>query len=144
MTVKPRRIPVGEGLFVDPSSPATPPRLIAGHCRSCGEVMFPRQALCGNCCQETVEEMLVGPKGRLYSYTSVHFAGPEVYGYKGPVPYGVGEIELPEGVLVTSPLTEHDITKLKPGMEMELVIEKIFTDDEGNEVVGFKFKPVRA
>src|SRR4030042_6553457 len=136
MASKSRRIPVDEGLFVDPFPSTNPPRLIAGHCRNCGGVMFPRQALCGNCCQETGEEMLVGPRGHLYSYTSVHFAGPEVYGYKGPVPYGVGEIELPEGLLVTSPLTEHDIKKLKPGMEMELVIEKIFIDNEGNEVIG--------
>lgn len=142
MVAKPRRIPVDEGLFVDPSSPSDLPQLIAGHCRNCGEVMFPRQTLCGNCCQETVDELLVGPKGHLHSYTSVHFAGPDVYGYKGPVPYGVGEIELPEGLLVTSPLTEHDINKLKIGMEMEMVVEKIFVDDEGNEIISFKFKPV--
>ena len=142
MIARQRRIPVEEGLFVDPAFSSEPPRLIAGHCRNCGEVMFPRQTLCGNCCQETVDQMLVGPRGHLYSYTSVHFAGPEVYGYKGPVPYGVGEIELPEGLLVTSPLTEHDIDKLKIGMEMELIVEKIYDDDEGSEIIGFKFKPV--
>jgi len=31
---------------------------------------------------------------------------------------------------------------LETGDEMELVIEKITQDDEGNDIIGYKFKPV--
>jgi len=51
-------------------------------------------------------------------------------------------IELPEGLRVTSVLEESDPTRLRVGMEMELVITKFFEDEEGREVIGYKFKPV--
>jgi uncharacterized OB-fold protein len=62
--------------------------------------------------------------------------------YRGPepfAPYGVGMIELPEGLRVTAVLEEDDPARLRVGMEMELVITGFFEDDEGNEVLGYKF-----
>jgi uncharacterized OB-fold protein len=88
-----------------------------------------------------VEEALLGPKGKLYSFTNVNHAVPE--GYKGPIPYGVGIVEFPEGVRIVSYLTEGNPEKLKVGMDMLLVVEKLFEDGEGNEIIGFKFKPVQ-
>ena len=39
-------------------------------------------------------------------------------------------------------LTESDPDKLKVGMDMMLIIDKMFEDEEGNEIIGFKFKPL--
>ena len=41
-----------------------------------------------------------------------------------------------------SRLTESDPDVLVPGMEMELVLVPFRTDDDGNEVVTFAFRPV--
>lgn len=142
MSTDKKRVLVGEGLFVEPTLTSKEPHLIASKCQTCGEVVFPKQDVCPNCCNEMIGELLIGPKGNLYSFTNINFPGPESYGYRGPVPYGVGLIELPEGVRVIAPLSEHDPEKLSRGMSMKLVIELLFNDDEGNEVIGFRFKPM--
>ena len=36
----------------------------------------------------------------------------------------------------------YDEKTLKVGMEMELIIDKLYEDEEGNEVMSWKFKPV--
>jgi len=51
-------------------------------------------------------------------------------------------IELPEGLRLTAVLDEADPDRLRVGMEMELVIARYFEDEEGNEVMGYKFRPV--
>jgi uncharacterized protein len=59
------------------------------------------------------------------------------------MPFGVGYVELPGQVRRSrTRLTEADPDKLKIGMEMELVIVPLCTDDDGNEVVTFAFAPV--
>lgn len=45
-----------------------------------------------------------------------------------------------DGVRVMSYLTESDPEKLKIGMDMALVIESMFVDDDGNDVIGFKWR----
>ncbi len=142
MPVK-KRIPIEKDLFIEPRSPSEKPRLVAGHCTKCGETFIPKQNLCPNCCTPTVQDAAVGPKGKLYSFTNVNSAGPAQYEYRGPVPYGVGLIEFPEGLRIYAPLTEWDPAKLKIGMTVEMVLEPLFTDQEGNDVIAYKFKPVK-
>jgi len=84
-------------------------------------------------------------RGTLYSFTVQRFKPPPPY--KGPepfVPYGVGMIELPEGLRVTAVLEEGDPARLQVGMEMELVVASLFEDAEGNEVLGYKFRSVNS
>jgi uncharacterized OB-fold protein len=52
----------------------------------------------------------------------------------------VGYVELGDEVRVEARLTETE--GLETGMEMELVLVPFRTDDEGNEVVTFAFRPV--
>ncbi|MBI2917608.1 MAG: Zn-ribbon domain-containing OB-fold protein [Chloroflexi bacterium] len=144
MSVVPSRknqVPVQEGLFSMPAGPGESARLLGSRCKVCGEAFFPAQAMCANCCTETTEPVVLGTRGKLFSYTNVNHAVPG--GYKGKIPFGVGTVDLPEGVRVTTRLTEHDTSKLRKGMEVELVLEPLFEDEQGNELVGFAFKPVR-
>jgi uncharacterized OB-fold protein len=55
------------------------------------------------------------------------------------VPHGVGYVQLGDEVKVETRLTETD--GLRIGMEMELVLVPFRTDDDGNEVVTFAFRP---
>jgi uncharacterized protein len=134
-----KEVLVGEGLFIRPKSPSEEPHLLGSKCKKCGEVTFPKQPWCANCGGEG-EEIVLSSRGKLYSFSNVNNPPPE--GYKGPIPYGVGMVEVPEGVRIMSYLTEWDPEKLKAGMDMALVIEKLFDDDDGNAVIGFKFRPV--
>ena len=55
------------------------------------------------------------------------------------MPYGVGYVDLGE-VRVETRLTKTE--GLRIGMDMELVLVPFRTDDDGNEVVTFAFRPV--
>jgi len=61
--------------------------------------------------------------------------------YRGPVPYAEGFVELPEGVRVQTLFTDCNLDDLRVSMDVELVIEKLHEDEEGNEIVTFKFRP---
>lgn len=135
-----KQVLVREHLFTVSEATGKPPQLIGIKCNRCGEVIFPHQTICPNCSSPDVQELLIGPRGKLYSFTVIYQPAP--IGYKGPVPYGVVKVEMPEGLRITGPSTINDPAQFKIGMKMELVIDKMFTDANGNDVVGFKFKPV--
>ena len=65
-------------------------------------------------------------------------------GYLGDTPYGVGVVELPEGIRVIARLTVSDPAALELGTPMELQIVPLHTDANGDEVVTFAFGPVPA
>jgi uncharacterized OB-fold protein len=93
-----------------------------------------------------MSEHLLSRRGRLWAWTTQHFPPPSPP-YSGPsgkafVPFGVGYVELAD-VKVETRLTESDPDRLEIGMEMELVLVPFRTDDDGNEVVTFAFRPVR-
>lgn len=122
--------------------PASEPHLIGSRCRECGEVRFPADRFCPQCCAETTEEVRLSRRGTLYSFTIQRFRPPPPY--RGPdpfVPYGVGMIELPEGLRVASVLDVGNLELLRVGMPMELVIAKFFEDEHGDDVLAYKFKP---
>jgi uncharacterized OB-fold protein len=132
--------PIKEGLFewLDDG-----PHLIGSRCKECDEVTFPTNPYCPRCCEETTENIPLSRRGLLYSFTVQRFKPPPPY--KGPepfAPYGVGMIELPEGLRVTSLLEVDDPDRLRVGAPMQLVISKLFEDEAGIEVMGYKFKPI--
>jgi uncharacterized OB-fold protein len=127
-------VAVRDGLFVIGDDPA----LIGGRCRTCRRVCFPRQDICPYCSLEPVDGIELSRSGALWAWTAVTAPPP---GYAGPVPYGFGVVELPEGVRVITRLTESDPAKLELGQTMELVLEAL-TEDEGKRVLTYAFAPV--
>jgi uncharacterized OB-fold protein len=136
--------PVADGLFTWPSDS---PQLLASRCSACGELSFPRQASCPSCTGQEVGEVLLSRRGKLWTWTVQRFP-PPVPPYTGPsdretfVPFGVGYIELPEGIRVESRLTVDDPEQLEIGMDMELVVEKFGEDEQGDDRLTFAFRPV--
>jgi uncharacterized OB-fold protein len=92
-----------------------------------------------------MEEQLLERRGRLWAWTTQDFPppGPPYSGPSGAefVPFGVGYVELPGQVKVETRLTVADPDTLEIGMEMELAVVPFRTDDDGNEVVTFAFRP---
>ena len=135
------RIPVAKGVFTWPSDE---PQLIGGRCAACGIVTFPTQESCPRCASTDMAEHLLSRTGRLWAWTTQEFPPPSPP-YTGPtgdafVSYGVGYVELGNEVRDQSRLTETE--GLRIGMDMELVLVPFRTDDDGNEVVTFAFRPV--
>lgn len=136
------RVPVAEGVFTWPSDD---PQLIGSRCTACGIVTFPTQDSCPRCASADMAEHLLARRGRLWAWTTQDFPPPSPP-YAGPrgssfVPFAVGYVELAGEVKVESRLTETDPQQLRPGVEMELVLVPFRTDDDGNEVVTFAFRP---
>jgi uncharacterized OB-fold protein len=137
------QVPVAEGIFTFPSAE---PQLIGSRCSACGIVTFPVQDSCPRCASTEMTEHLLSRRGQLWAWTTQDFPPPSPP-YAGPtgsafVPFGVGYVELPGEVKVETRLTESDPDLLAAGMEMELVLVPFRTDDDGNEVVTFAFRPV--
>jgi uncharacterized OB-fold protein len=141
-----KRVPIREDLFTQPLDRLEAVRLKGSRCRNCGEVFLGKAPACGNCVGEKMEELILSNRGTLWSYTILRYQPPG--NYKGPtdpyIPFAEGLVELPEGIRILAPLTEHDFDKIKIGMPLELVVDKLYTDDNNNEVIAFSFKPVRA
>ena len=137
-----KRIPAIEGVFTE-----TPegPRLRGSRCASCGAAYFPRSPVCRNpaCDDKRVEDVNLSPRGTLWSYTVQYYKPPPPARFDDPfTPYGLGLVDLPEGIRVMGMLTSADPDALKPGLEMELVLDTLYHNDEGDEVITWKFRPV--
>jgi len=66
-------------------------------------------------------------------------------GYRGSLPYGFGVVELDgAGLEVIARVEETDVTRLRPGLPVQLVAEPLFTDDDGTPVVAYAFRPTGA
>src|SRR5262249_23693741 len=113
---------------------------IASRCDKCDRLQFPADPSCPYCGAEGTSRVPVGPSARLWLYTAVTT---RPAGYRGPVPYGFGIVELPEGVRIVTRLTEAALDRLQEGMSMRLVIEPLHTDDEGVPVLSYAFAPER-
>lgn len=136
-----RKIPITEGLFTWSDGE---PHLIGGRCKSCGSYFFPKNYVVHKpgCRQWEVEEVLLSTRGKLRSYTWHYYQPPAPFRSPDPfVPYGIGLVELPEGIRVFGIMTGCELKDLRTGMDMELVVEKLYNDEEGNECLTWKFRP---
>jgi uncharacterized OB-fold protein len=131
------RVLVRDGLFSD----TDPPALLGSRCGACGSVHFPRADACTYCATQGPEPVELSQRGTLWAWTAVTAPPP---GYGGDVPYGIGVVELPEGVRVITRLTESDPSSLAEGQPMELRVVPLHRNEDGDDVVTYAFAPAGA
>ncbi|MGO8989234.1 MAG: Zn-ribbon domain-containing OB-fold protein [bacterium] len=138
MNEEKKRVPVREGLWTSDGKP----QLIGSQCTQCREVFFPKRenGLCSYCQSSNLKEIKLSPKGKIYSYTVVMQRPPGYY--KAEVPYGIGFVELPEGIRVETLFTGCDLEDLRVEMDVELMIDKLHEEEDDTEVYCYKFRPV--
>lgn len=130
-----RQVPVHEGLFETAGDEVA---LLASRCRSCGHYQFPAATTCPSCRGDDVETVTLSSTGTLWGWTAVHAAPP---GYDGPVPFGFGVVELPEGLRVITRVEQPDPARLSFGMPVRFALAPLHTDDDGTQVVTYTFVP---
>jgi uncharacterized OB-fold protein len=135
-------VPLKEGFWTHPGD-ADPPQLIGSQCKSCGELYFPikPKGWCVHCQKRELGDVPLSRRGKVASVTLVT-QKPGGGFYKGDVPYAYGLVDLPEGVRLVSHFKAADLADIHVGDEVELVIERLYTDEEGREVQHFTFQPV--
>ena len=111
--------------------------LMGGLCRSCGKYSFPVKPICPQCASDEQDEIPLSRTGRLHAF-AVSVMGPADM----EKPYIIGFVDLPEKIKLYSLINSKSDEHLKIGMEMEMVIDKIKKDNDGNDLVGYKFRPV--
>jgi uncharacterized protein len=130
------QVAVCEGLFTTDDEGTV--RLIGGRCTTCHRHSFPVGAVCPWCGAMPVDQVLLSATGTLWGFTTIGTAPP---GYRGPVPFGFGVVELADGIRIVTRLAAADISALVFGMPMRLTTDVVDLDDEGNEVVTWSFRP---
>ncbi len=113
--------------------------LLGMRCAVCGIVVFGPATFCQSCSSPELEEVELAPDGVLYSYTIVRVPPP---GWPGPVPYVLGEVELPEGPHVLAEVIECAHDDLRVGMKMTLALQPVTMPDvPDSERIVYKWRP---
>jgi uncharacterized OB-fold protein len=136
-----KQVPIEEGLFYQPTSSQEKPYLIGSKCNRCGNVTFPKMQVCPRCAMKgTMMEVHLNGRGKLDTFSIVNAALP---GFKAPSIQAY--VKLEEGPRIWSLITgvEPDEKALKIGMDVELIVEKVREDAQGNEVISYQFRPVK-
>lgn len=139
-----KRVPSIAGWF---SMQSENPSLLGTRCTSCRTVFFPREEFfCKNpaCQGRDFEEVPLSRRGKLWSFTNNCYKPPAPYMSPDPfVPYTVAAVELAEEkiVILGQVVPGVSVDDLKAGMEMELVLDTLFEDEEQEHIV-WKWKPV--
>lgn len=128
-----------DGLFRWPVKEGEETSLIGSRCNLCKKTFYPPRTICPFCFQEDItEQVSLSRRGKLETYSVVRQAGPRY-----PVPYIVAYIALPEGLRVFAQVTECRPEDLKIGMEMEMILQELRVDEKGDQLIGYKFRPIR-
>jgi benzoylsuccinyl-CoA thiolase BbsA subunit len=105
-------------------------------CKSCQHLLPPLTVTCQYCFSTDLEPMPLGKRVKLFAFTTNHLNSAHFQ-----APFSTGYIEFPEGFKLFSVLENVEGKPFKIGMEMEMVIQKLWEQGE-DEVIGYKFRPV--
>ncbi|MFI5040988.1 MAG: Zn-ribbon domain-containing OB-fold protein [Acidimicrobiales bacterium] len=145
MTELKERVPAIDGWFTTGDAPA----LLGSRCTACGTYFFPREsAFCRNpaCSGRAFEGVELSRRGRIWSFTDNRFKPPPPYVSPEPfVPYTIAAVELAaERIVVLGQMAAGvDPAGLRAGLEVELVLGTLYTDDE-HEYLVWNWRPVDA
>jgi uncharacterized OB-fold protein len=137
-------VPVHDGLFACDAGGR--PYLLIGRCQACGRHHFPVAPTCPYCGSSEISEHH-SDTGTLWGWTAVTAPPP---GYRGPVPFGFGVVELSDVDLrVITLLAEADPGRLHFGMPMKLSLTRVSSaadngddgDSNGDGVITYTFGP---
>ncbi len=138
-----KEVPFDVGYLTLPLTPREQVRLLGTKCANCGAVVFGTRQRCENCTSVDVQVIRLGNRGKVWSYTVVRYPPPPPYKPAVPfVPLPAAWVELPERVKILSYL-KCNPEEVDIGMEVELALEKGWEDEEGNNVIIYKFKLIK-
>ncbi len=107
-------------------------RLIAGRCRQCGAISFPRRRICEKCgTQDQFAKFPLARSGQVYTYTND-------YVYLNPAPpLSQAVIDLDGGGRFFGQVTDVDPGTMKIGLRVELALRKLH---DGQELPNYFWK----
>ena len=96
-------------------------RLILQHCATCDRWSFPVRERCPHCFAAKLAWRPASGRATLYTFTIMHqVMNP---GFATSVPYNVAQVDLDEGVRMTSNIVDIANDELRIGMKLQAVFE---------------------
>jgi hypothetical protein len=141
------RVPAIDGWFRMDGIDGKAPCLLGSRCTRCGTTIFPKEsAFCRNpaCDGGEFEVVELSRRGKLWSFTDNHYKPPAPYMSADPFePYAIAAVELDAErmVVLGQVVSGVGTSSLRAGMEMELVLETLYSD-QANDYIVWKWKPV--
>ncbi len=137
--VAPGPRPIIGTLKLDPK-----PHLVASKCGGCGALFLDLKRLaCSKCGSSgNFSQVPLSDKGKVYVFSVIHQSFPGI-----KTPYITAIVDLPEGISVKSNLIDVDPEDLQKnpqkafGMPVDLVVNAVAKDRQGNDVMAFQFRP---
>ena len=90
-------------------------RLRAGRCPECGAVFCPARLVCDGCGHRGLDEILLAPRGTIYTFTQVHQSTPEF-----ATPYYLVYVDFAEQVRVMLPYAGEEVPRIGESVEIVL------------------------
>ena len=115
--------------------------LLGMRCPSCEIYLFGPAVFCQSCTAADLEPVELSRQGILYSYTIVRVPPA---GWPGPVPYILGEVELPEGPHILAEIIDCPQDQLAIGQPVELALQPVAAADSGPTRIVYKWRPAPA
>lgn len=118
--------------------------LVGVSCNECDIALFGNRDYCENCGSQRLDQIELDRTGEIYSYT-VQRAPPVPPFAMGTTdkdewePRPIGYVDLPEGVRLLS-VIDSPIESVEIGAEVTLAVEPGWEDDDGNDVLCYKFE----
>ena len=115
-------------------------RLVGSRCLSCKKTFFPKKKICPACFEKNLVDVVLSNRGKLHAYARSVMGPPSL-----EKPYVQAYVDLPEGIKLFTLLKDWEPIDdtLEIGMEMEMVIDTIKVDSAGENIIGYKFRPVK-
>ena len=123
------------------------PALLGSHCQVCGTYAFPKQTnFCKNpdCESTDFAEVPLSRVGKIWSYTNAGYQPPEPFVAVDPyTPFAIAAVTLEreQMTVLGQVVAGVEVEQLEIGMEMELVLETLYSTDDADKVI-WKWKPV--
>jgi len=114
--------------------------VLGTHCNDCDEDHAGELSFCPNCTSENTHGIELPGNGTLWDYSVVHQS---VATWQGPLPYVTAHIKLGPSALLLTQVLDWEESDLKVGAPMELHVQPLVVTDEGTELMGYQFRPVK-
>lgn len=95
-------------------------KLMGVKCTRCGAVIWPPRGICPKCFADKFDWIEFRGKGKLMTYTVIHFPPTQ---FQAMAPYAVGIVKLAEGPQVPGMIRNVKLEDLRIGMDLQVDFE---------------------
>ena len=114
--------------------------LIGSRCTECERYFFPQRKRCAHCAEPTIETVELSREGILISY-SLLTRKPK-YCLVEP-PYVLGEVSIPEGIVIYAVIKSTDPEALELGQPVRLDTMELEINGKDGKFIAYRFAPIQ-